>query len=214
MAASFTRHCALKKHKIIFMGLWPGGVPLIQQKIDMLEKEHPSYTYGRDFVNLGYKPGGEGVIKLVMSDLKKICSSDTRGTAIENLPLTKDIKSAQQCDLIISVSAGSVGAKEWVQLAATPFSKKMVAGSTGVQAPGLYPYIPSQLTGLLAAIKGAAEYEQTLLDQYPELAENPGAREAQRRMGPQLVMHLWIMLLIVAGNIVFFAARKRQGMSA
>lgn len=212
MASAFTRHCGLKKHKIFFMGLWPGGVPLMQEKIDILQREQNSYEYGRDFVNLGYKSGGEGVIKLVMTNLRQICPSDSRGTPLSTIPLTKDIKNFQQCDLLISISAGSVGAKEWVQYAATPYNVDMVAGSTGVQAPGLYPYIPSQLNGMLAAIKGAAEYEQTLLDRHPELVENPLAREAQRRMGPQLVMHLWIILLIVVGNLVYFAGKKRQEM--
>lgn len=211
MAAAFTRHCGLKRHKIFFMGLWPGGVPLMQQKIDMLTSDYAPYEYGRDYVNLGYKPGGEGVIKLVVTNLRQICPSDSRGTDLDSIPLTKDIKNFQQCDLLISVSAGSVGAKEWVLYAATPYNIKTVAGSTGVQAPGLYPYIPSQLKGLLAAIKGAAEYEQTLLDRYPQLAEVPSAREAQRRMGPQLVMHLWIILLIIVGNWIFFVGRKRQG---
>ncbi|MGE3314660.1 MAG: hypothetical protein AB7O26_06040 [Planctomycetaceae bacterium] len=212
MAAAFVRHCGLKKHKIITLGLWPGGVPLAQQKLDSLLREQNSYEYGRDFVNLGYKAGAEGVIKLVMTNLRQICPSDSRGTPLSEIPLTKDLKNFQQCDLIASVSAGTPGAKEWVQYAATPYNVDMVAGSTGVQAPGLYPYIPSQLNGMLAAIKGAAEYEQTLLDRYPELLENPNAREAQRRMGPQLVMHLWIILLIVVGNIVYFAGKKRQEM--
>ena len=209
MAGAFTRHCALKKHKIIFMALWDGGVPLLQSKIEMLEREYPHYQYGRDYVNLGYKSGGEGVIKLVVSNLKKLYPSDSQGTSLDTLELTKNLKHVQQVDLIISVSAGSVGAKEWVQYAATPYSIKTVAGSTGVQAPGLYPYIPDQLAGLLAAIKGAAEYEQSMQEGYPELANNPNAQEGQRRMGPQLVMHLWIISLIVAGNVLYFVGRRR-----
>ena len=35
--------------------------------------------------------------------------------------------------------------------------------------------------------------------------------EAQRRMGPQLVAHLLMIGLIIAGNIVFFATRRRGG---
>jgi hypothetical protein len=35
--------------------------------------------------------------------------------------------------------------------------------------------------------------------------------EAQRRMGPQLVAHLLMIALIIAGNVVFFATRRRGG---
>ena len=35
--------------------------------------------------------------------------------------------------------------------------------------------------------------------------------EAQRRMGPQLVAHLLMIGLIVMGNVVYFASRRRGG---
>ena len=93
----------------------------------------------------------------------------------------------------------------------------MVAGCTGVQAPLLYPYIPQQLPGLLAAIKGASEYEKLVLDKYGDLVANedgeiPGKyKEGQRRMGPQLIAHILMMGLIIAGNIIYFAGRKQEG---
>ena len=104
--------------------------------------------------------------------------------------------------LILNTSAGYVGTKEWVQYAVTPFPDdiRLVAGCTGVQAPLLYPYIPEQLPGLLGAIKGAAEYEKLVVDAY--LGDNPDPRyqEGLRRMGPQLIAHLLMIGLIIAGN--------------
>ncbi|MCA9295305.1 MAG: hypothetical protein KC983_02285, partial [Phycisphaerales bacterium] len=103
------------------------------------------------------------------------------------------------------------------------------AGCTGVQAPLLYPYIPKQLPGLLAAIKGAAEYEKLVMDAYgqniimrdakgnPILDKKgktiiPGKYlEGQRRMGPQLIAHIVIILLIIVGNVIFFIERSREG---
>jgi hypothetical protein len=86
----------------------------------------------------------------------------------------------------------------------------MVAGCTGVQAPLLYPYIPQQLPGLLGAIKGAAEYEKLVVERYLGDDPDPKYLEGVRRMGPQLVAHVLMILLIVAGNIIYFAGR-RQG---
>ena len=115
-------------------------------------------------------------------------------------------------DLIVNVSAGYPGVKEWVLYAATPYNMKIVAGTTGVSAPTLYPYIPGQLTGLLAAIKAAAEYEQALIDLYPNLESNNTAQEGLRRMGPQLLAHMLVILLILLGNIIYFSEqRKRVG---
>ena len=210
MAAAFTRHCAQKKHKLYFITLWPAAVPMLKQNIAIVENEYGDhYKYGTNYVNLGFRPGNEGVIKVIVSDLAELYTNDVSGVSLTEIPMTQNIKNIQQMDLIINVSAGTPGAKEWVQYAATPFQLKMVAGVTGVGAPPLYPYIPKQLTGLLGAIKAAAEYEQALLGAYPEFEKNTKTQEALRRMGPQLIAHIYIVLLIVLGNIIFFTSRKR-----
>ena len=35
--------------------------------------------------------------------------------------------------------------------------------------------------------------------------------EGQRRMGPQLFAHLLMVFLIILGNVIFFAQRRRGG---
>jgi len=209
MASAFVRHAAKKHHKMIFMTLWPNGEPLVQSNIDMLLREFPEYEYGRDYVNLGFRPGYEGVIKVIVSDLKTLYANDVDGNSLTKLDLTRNMKNIQQVDMIVNVSAGYPGTKEWVQYAATPFGMKMVAGCTGVQAPIIYPYYPQQLTGILGAIKAAAEYEKTVIDGYPELKENPNATEGLRRMGPQLVAHVLVIATIILGNVIYFIGLRR-----
>ena len=209
MAAAFVRHCAEKKHKLFFITLWPAAVPMLQKNIAILNREYPEYTYGEDYVNLGFRPGSEGVIKVVVTDLKKLYANDVDGTDLNELPLTTNLKNIQSMDLIINVSAGTPGAKEWVQYASTPFDIKMVAGVTGVGYTPLVPYVPKQLAGMLGAIKAAAEYEEAVLLEYPDLRENPATQEGLRKMGPQLVAHILIIGLIVGGNVIFFTDRKR-----
>ena len=213
MATAFVRHCCEKKLKMYFMALWPVGPQMIDDNIkDVIEADFPELHYGEDYVNLGFKSGMEGVIKVIVTDLRQLYTTDSFGTSIDDLPMMKDIENIQQMDLIINVSAGYAGTKEWVQYAVTPFPDtiRLVAGCTGVQAPLLYPYIPQQLPGLLGAIKGAAEYEKLVMDKYG--GDNPPGRylEGQRRMGPQLIAHLLMILLIIAGNWVYFTGRKRE----
>jgi hypothetical protein len=210
MASAFTRHAALKGHKLYFMSLWPQGGPMLQRAIDLLRREFPHYEYGRDYVNLGFRPGNEGVIKVVVSNLRELFANDVYGRSLSDLPLTRGIKNVQNVALIANISAGDPGTKQWVQYASTPFNIPMVAGTTGVQAPMLYPYIPSQLDGVLGGIKAAAEYEQLLIEAYPQLADNKNAQEGMRRMGPQLIAHALILALIVAGNVIFFGARRQE----
>ncbi|MBT4523463.1 MAG: hypothetical protein HOI88_00350 [Phycisphaerae bacterium] len=209
MAQAFTRHCSIKGHKQYYMALWPLGSPMVDLSIDTIESEYPNLVYGEDYVKFDYKTGGEAVIRMITQDLRGMYELDSKGVSLDNIPMTKNIKNIQDMDLIINVSAGDPGTKQWVQFAATPFGITTVSGCTGVQAPQMYPYIPDQLAGVLGAIKAAAEYEAAIDEVYPSIASNPKAQEAKRRMGPQLVAHGLMVCLIILGNIIFFVSRKR-----
>ncbi len=213
MATAFVRHCAEKRVRMYFVALWPVGVQMIDDAIQrVIGTDFPELVYGTDYVNLGFKSGGEGVIKVMSTDLRQLYTTDDRGTNIDSIPMAREVSNLHDFAMIINVSAGSPGTKEWVQYAATPLDIPMVAGCTGVQAPLFYPYVPQQLPGLLAAIKGAAEYEKLVLDKY---GGNDDARyqEGMRRMGPQLVAHLLMIALIIAGNIVYFSSRRQERLS-
>ena len=220
MATAFTYHCAVKKHKLYFMALWPVGPQMIDEAINrVIRPDFPEMQYGVDYVNLGFKPGNEGVIRVVVTDLKELYTTDDAGTNINNIPMMEGVDSVRDCDLVINVSAGYPGNKEWVQYASTAYPGEiiLVGGCTGVQAPQMYPYIPNQLKGILGAIKGAAEYEKLVMDRYPRYITtadgaqvlDPKYTEALRRMGPQLIAHLLMIVLIIGGNIIFFVERHR-----
>jgi hypothetical protein len=220
MATAWAWHCARKHHKLYFVSLWPLGPRLTQDTVNTALREFPEYKYGADYVQLGFKPGNETVIRTMVAGIRELFTTDQFGTSLGDLPLTRDLTSLRQFDLILSASAGAPGAKEWILYAATPLNIPLAAGCTGVQAPLLYPYLPRQMFGMLGAIKGAAEYEQALLDHYPEYgrAKDGGLRpqftQGIRRMGPQLVAHCVILGLIVAGNIALLIERRRRRATA
>jgi hypothetical protein len=122
----------------------------------------------------------------------------------------ENVSSLQDMKLVFTISTGYPGMKEWVQYAASPLGVKLAAGSTAVQAPQAYPYIPNQMLGLLAAIKGAAEYEAALAARY-ERFRDPQKNQAIKRMAPQFWAHLLIIGLIVLGNVSYFADRVQRG---
>ncbi len=216
MATAFTYHAAARGAKLYFMALWPVGPQMVEDAITkVLRTDFPALRYGHDYINLGYKSGNEGVIKVIITDLKKLYTTDARGSGIDSIPMMADVESVQDMDYIVVVSAGYPGAKEWVQYAKTayPDAFHVIAGCTGVQAPPLLPYVPNQLPGMVAAIKGAAEYENLLLANYESIRTNNKYKEGLRRMGPQLVAHVLMVLLIIAGNIIYFVDRRREARS-
>lgn len=213
MATAFVRHCCQKRLRMYFMALWPIGPQMADDTIDrVIHRDFPDLQYGRDYVNLGFKPGNEGVIKVIVTDLRQLYTTDARGTNIDRIPMCAGIRTVRDFDLIINVSAGYAGTKEWVQYAASPYPKevRLIAGCTGVQAPLMYPYIPDQLRGMLGAIKGAAEYEALLLEKQYIRPDEVRYQEGLRRMGPQLVGHILMIALIVLGNVLFVVGRRRE----
>jgi hypothetical protein len=214
MADAFLRHAAQKNHKIYFMTIWPTGVAMIQRQVATLKKEYPEYVYGEDYVNLGYRPGYEGVIKLITSDLPKLYGADQQGTPVAKIPMMADIDNIKQFPLIVNVGAGDPGLKQWVQYAATPFdSIEIVGGTTGVQASTLYPYIPNQMIGMIAGIKPAAEYEKLMFEKYPEIEKRPNSNMANVFMTSQEVAHFMLIGIIILGNLVMWQTSGRRDQS-
>jgi len=210
MATAFVRHLCLRNQKIIFVTLWPNAGPLMDEIISTIVRGEfgDRYEYGRNYANLGFKSGNEMVINVIATDLRGQFKTDKQNNPLDELEITRSIRSVGDVQLIASVSAGTPGAKEWVQYAGTRLRVPVIAGATGVQSTQLYSYYPQQLQGLLPAIKGAAEYEALLGAKYPQY-KDPTKAEAIRKMAPQLWGHLLLILLIILGNIVYFVDRKR-----
>lgn len=187
MANSMVRHLALRKCKLYFIALWPVGQNMIEDTItNVLEPEFPEYIYGNDYVNLGFKSGNEGVIKVIQTNLRKLYTTDGRGTAIDKIEMLNDIKNLKAMAIIVNISAGYPGIKEWIQYGSDPADLPIVGGCTAVQAPLMYPYYPNQLLGLLGGIKGAAEYDEILRSQYGEQISQRYREGLERQLSAEL----------------------------
>jgi len=211
MALAWMRHCALKKHKIFIMALWPLGQNMAEGVINRtIKKDFPDYEYGVDYINLGYKSGGPGVINVILTDFENMYPVEVvQSRPLHEFPIFKDVKNLKSMDLIINVSAGTPGLKEWIQFGSDPAKVPIIGGATAVQAPLLYPYYPKQLIGLLGGLKAAAEYEKLLGDKYPQYSDIR-KNKGRIRMGAQAIAHMVIMAFIIIGNITFFIDRMRE----
>lgn len=210
MANAFVRHCAQKNHKIYFMTVWPQGVGMIQRQIALLKDEYPDqYNNGENYVNLGYGPGLDGAVKSVVTGFSGLYDADQQGTPLSQIPMMKGAESVKDMPLIVNVSAGDPGLKQWVQYAATPHeSIQIIGGTTGVQATAMYPYIPGQMIGMLAGLKPAAEYEILLVERYPELADRADVKLGGTRMTSQEAAHFTLIAIIILGNIVMWKTQR------
>ncbi len=68
MNQALVRHCFEKNLRVIGLALWPEGVSLAQEAMEIAAEEFDK-EYGVDYVNLGYKAGGIVVISAVAESL-------------------------------------------------------------------------------------------------------------------------------------------------
>jgi hypothetical protein len=203
MTRTVFRHLLSKDCKVVVTVLWNGGPGLVDSVLRETAREFPQKQYGVDWVNLGYKAGNEAVMVLMGQGVANAFPRDYRGSDSRSLPIMQHVRDYTSFPLLVNISAGYPGTKEWVQQVQARFHLPMVAGVTAVSAPEYYPYLQShQLLGLLGGMAGAAEYEKARGEK----------GSATRGMDAQSLGHLFVAVCILLGNFVQLV--RRRGVTA
>jgi hypothetical protein len=191
----FSRNC-----KVVVVALYPGGARLVDAIVQEVARENRQVD-GVDYVNLGYKAGNEAVMVLMGQSIPGVFPRDHNGRDVTLLPIMRSVRNYSSCALLVSISVGYPGTKEYVQQVQGRFHIPVIGGVTAVSAPTLYPYLQTgQLIGLLGGMAGAAEYEDLRFER----------GMASRGMDAQSLAHLFIVLCIVLGNLAQWE-RQRKG---
>ena len=210
MAIAILKHLYAKNIQVYGFALWPDGNFMSTEAFSEVSDDYDK-KYGVDYVNLGYRPGGEAVIKGIASDIRTLYPADLQGTSINDIPMMKDVVNIEDFDFVFSLSAGYPGSKEWVQYACDPKDIPFSTGCTSIQVTDIMPYVENnQIRGILAGMPGAAEYESLVEAelQKMEIVGKPG--EASGMMAAQSIAHVVIVLFIIFGNISYFITRKKN----
>lgn len=193
--------------KVVVLTLWDFAPPLVVPILDEIAARHGK-VYGTDYVFLGFKPGKELAIKAIGENIPKTFPTDSRGTPTTELPIMQGFKQAKDFPLLINVSAGFPGTREYVLQIQGQYDLAIASSCTAVSAPDYIPfYKAGQLTGLAGGMPGSAQYEKLV---YPD-GPPPGVRLlATQAINVLNLGHLYIIGLIVLGNIAFFASRRLE----
>lgn len=199
MTKALLRHCFKKNLRVVGMTFWAVGADMAERIMDEVGRECKK-VYGKDYVFLGYKPGGMAMVLTGMGEnLKRTFDQDVRGINTSTMPVLKGVSRLKDFSLLVDLAAGmTVGG--WVVYAGDKYKVPLVAGCTAVSGPDYYVYLDTkQLLGLIAGLRGVADYEK--------LIEQPGF--GTRGMAAQTAAHVLIILLIIIGNIQYFRRRRR-----
>ena len=154
---SSLRHAFKKNLRVIAMTLWVSGTGMADQVVTQVAREMGKES-GKDYVFLGWSPGGTAVIINMGQDLYGAFPADYNGKPTKGLPVLQGITNLRDVNYAVSLGAGNPGVEAWYVFGKDKYKFELGGGCTGVMAPGLYPLLRSgQINGLIGGLRGAAE---------------------------------------------------------
>lgn len=208
MAMALLRHCFKKDVIPVVMTHWPAGVNLAKEICtsaakDAKQRWGKERASGRDYVLLGFRPGGTDLVLMMGENLKRAFAKDYYGQPTEGMKALDGVDKLKDFDFFIDIAAGGT-VEMWIAYGTDRHNVPMAAGVTAVMGPDMYPFMDSkQIVGMLGGLRGAADYEK-LLDW-----DDSGTRGMQA----QSITHLLIISLIVLANVRYFL-RRRKGVES
>jgi hypothetical protein len=208
------KHLKKRKHKIVVITLWYQAPPLVERWIkETLEgvtfEGDRAYRRNVDYVWLGFREGRAAVIANMGQDLWATYGGrDGTGIALSSIPIMKNIRRLADFPLLVLVSAGFPGAKEYVQQVQGRYDLNMVAACTAVSTTDLSPYYQAgQLLGLAGGLSATAEYEIMVAQL---LGEDTTKGMGAKGLDVLNIAHVVIILAIVFGNVIYFLGRRAR----
>lgn len=214
MASAVLRQCMARDLKVVIIALFPvGGGSMALRQSERLASDFPGKKYGTDFVNLGYKDGGQAPMRQMAENFQVVFPADASGRPVSEIPIVREIKGYKDFALCVTFPTGIIG-DYWINLVNAQFHLPIIVGPTAVGAPRYYAFFRAgQAVGLIGGLKGASEYEKLLVEAHPELGSFYGkgaGYTATKGMDAQQTAHLTVAALIIVGNVFFFLERKKR----
>ena len=209
-------HLMRKRVPVAFFSLYALAEPFLNSVPEgvarrlSLEKPGEKWEYGKDWVNLGYNPGGALILQAIpkSENLVELFKKDARGNSLSDIPLFREVKRLEKIRFLGEFTGLTGVFSPYVQFFKNrDYHPIFGHGCTSITIPEAFIYLDSgQLQGLLEGIAGAAWYSELLN------RKNPGRKpDSSAVINTGLgVAHLIIILLIVIGNVgSFIMSRKR-----
>lgn len=199
MTRALLHHCFQKNLKVIGMTFWVEGAPLCNRIFADVAAEYKKQS-GKDYVYLGWKAGTMAqVITNMGESIKSTFPADADNQPTANMPIFKGVETLRDLAYTVDLAAGMT-VDAWIIYGGDKYGFPMAAGCTAVSGPDMYVYINTgQLNGLIAGLRGAADYEVLL--------GRPGS--GVQGMFAQSVVHAIIVVLVILANAVYFWQRRK-----
>ncbi len=172
------------------------GYGLMRQVAAEYDKE-----YGTDYVYLGFKPQFIAAILSMGESIPATFPEDYLGAKYSEFPMLAGVKNYDDIAGVISVADGSL-TTHWIEYGNGRYGVRVSGFVTAAMVTTYDPYLASdQMHAMVGGLRGAAEYEKLI---------GIGGSGA-RGMLAQTGSHLYVILLIIIGNAIYFRQRGKRG---
>lgn len=198
IALALLRHCFERDIHIIGLALMAEGTSIGYSLTDKVAAEYDR-EYGVDYVFLGFRPQYIAAILSMGESFKATFPEDYLGRPTSTLPLLDNVDDYTGVIGVLSIADGSY-TTHWIEYGGR-YNLNVFGGVTSAMVTSYDPYLASgQMQTMVSGLRGAAEYESLI-------GRDGGGG---RGMLAQSSAHLYVILLIVLGNISYFV-KKRKG---
>jgi len=190
------KHLIRKNIRLVFVSFFSAEAPAAFDTMIKPRVDFAKLKYGVDFVELGFVAGGEAALASFASDIQRTLKVDRYGASLSELGLTKDLR-ITHFSLVVELDPGA-HLSEYLRQLQAPYGLRHISITYGVTAPAYTPYLlAGQLSGMLVAIRGGAEYEL--------LIKEPGV--AVSGVDGVSTSHVLFAICLVAGSFLSLVNR-------
>lgn len=192
MTKAMLQHFVAKDVRLVIFPSGPQAPPIVSQWAEYVQDL--GYKKGTDFITLPFHAGEEKHYAAIADGFKSTYAEQPSS------PLWDDITDISDIDLWLDITGGSC--VQWAMAhIGGPKHIPIIAGVNTNQVVTLEQYFASnQLAGLIGGLGGGAQYEH--------LGGMLG--EGAAGMDGQALGYMWMILLIVLGNVGYLCSKKAK----
>ena len=177
-------------------------------KTDLANDVFKDWVEGTDYAYFGYCPGQETNVALLRDNIRSVYTKDVRGTAIDDIPLMKNINDATKIKFVMSSDTGDAQIyyiRQWKngQVNYEKTGKPPLVAEMGIamnKSGDMVYFLSGDEFGLVAGSRGAAELEALVVRK----------ANATVTMDSISVSHILLVLAIILANVGMFATRGKK----
>ncbi|HEX8231087.1 MAG TPA: hypothetical protein VF826_17500 [Chloroflexia bacterium] len=209
LSQAVMRHLMSRRLPFVTISTAPQGPGFAQQVVRNALVDPAAnygYTYGTDYLILGYIPGNEAALRSAVDDFTAVLPLDYQQIQrLDSYPIMQqgNLRGARDFALVIDLASDEAELRNWIEQVGARTDVPLIAAVPQSLDPIARSYNRVRGTGLLAVVSGtggALQYNRQLL----QAGRNTGLMnldELTDRLNAQSVAQLLVALVIVAAFI-------------